>query len=190
MFKWTTSRFALLPLHHPDGQADEVHGEGAETEQHDGHRGGEGRQGARAQVYFPDPDEVGQVQSLGVKTLARWGGSWHPPRFKDCSGRRRPVSCISWRKCRRLVLLALASRVTGTGTGVSGWSVVQARSPAWCWPTAAPSSWGCTGSPAGPSLHPPRPANMIGIQTFGRYTIDLQWSVLFPYWGKWFKKAK
>jgi hypothetical protein len=41
------------------------------------------------EVYFPDPDDTGHVQSLEVKTLAR---------FKDSSGRRRPVSCIAWRK--------------------------------------------------------------------------------------------
>ena len=42
------------------------------------------------EVYFPDLDDTGSVQSLDVKTLAR---------FKDFSGRRRPVSCISWKKC-------------------------------------------------------------------------------------------
>ena len=42
------------------------------------------------EVYFPDLDDTGSVQSLDVKTLAR---------FKDFSGHRRPVSCISWKKC-------------------------------------------------------------------------------------------
>ena len=44
------------------------------------------------QIYFEDVDEeTGNAQTLEVKTLAK---------FKDYSGNKRPVSCISWKNCK------------------------------------------------------------------------------------------
>ena len=43
------------------------------------------------EIYFEDFDEAGGVQTLDVKTLAK---------FKDFSGKKRPVSCISWKNCQ------------------------------------------------------------------------------------------
>ena len=43
------------------------------------------------EIYFEDSDERGSAQSLEVRTLAK---------FKDFSGNKRPVSCISWKNCQ------------------------------------------------------------------------------------------
>ena len=43
------------------------------------------------EIYFEDFDEAGGIQTLDVKTLAK---------FKDFSGKKRPVSCISWKNCQ------------------------------------------------------------------------------------------
>ena len=43
------------------------------------------------EIYFEDFDEAGGIQTLEVKTLAK---------FKDFSGKKRPVSRISWKNCQ------------------------------------------------------------------------------------------
>ena len=43
------------------------------------------------EIYFEDFDEAGGTQTLEVKTLAK---------FKDFSGKKRPVSRISWKNCQ------------------------------------------------------------------------------------------
>ena len=50
------------------------------------------------QIYFEDTDERGGGQTLEVRTLAK---------FKDFSGNKRPVSCISWKNCKESVTYML-----------------------------------------------------------------------------------
>ena len=50
------------------------------------------------EIYFEDLDETGSVQTLEVKTLAK---------FKDFSGHKRPVSYITWKNCQEGLIYTL-----------------------------------------------------------------------------------